>query len=251
MSNNHQPEQRSSQTTPTPWDNRTERPRSRDSNGRHRDSKDSREYHSQRDSKEMQRERVERYGSTASAAKSHGRNNSTGTGMASSQGDYPDSHTGRRHDYDVQAMESELNSPRSSITRNPIPAPTVTVKSEYPTLTRSKQPQTLTCLITVEVPEGKWFPHPEDLRTSAPQGQHDMTQQQQQHHNHHHHPQEKEVVGPPQGDRSGWVVESQEELEEITEDLRMRVENWHGLDFTRYVRTSLRGSVCCLFLTIF
>ena len=226
--NNEQREHgaRSSQTTPTPWDSQTvrgDRPRSRESNDRYRDSKGSREYHSQRDSKDVQRERVERYGSTASdVARSHGRNNSTGTGLGSSQGDYTESHTGRRHDYDVQAMETELNSPRSSMTRNPIPSPTVSVRSEYPTLTRSKQSQTLTCLITVEVPEGKWQPHPDDLRSAPPLP------------NVHH--QEKEVVGPPQEDRSGWIMETPEELDEITEDLRMRVENWHGLDFTRYAQ---------------
>jgi len=30
-----------------------------------------------------------------------------------------------------------------------------------------------------------------------------------------------------------WSFESPEVLEEITEDLRLRVDNWHGLDFQR------------------
>lgn len=104
--------------------------------------------------------------------------------------------------------------------RNPIPPPLVTVRSEYPTLVRSKQSQTLTCLITIEVSEGKWSPDPEDLRSVPPLPHH----------------QEKEVVGPsspPGDDRRDWLVETPEELDEITEDLRLRVENWHGLDFSR------------------
>ena len=107
--------------------------------------------------------------------------------------------------------------------RNPIPPPAVTVRSEYPTLNRSRQSQTLTCLITIEVPEGKWSPDPEDLR-SAPQ----LSAMQA----------EKEVVQPqsPESGRSEqWSAESPEVLEEVTKDLRVRVDNWHGLDFSRYV----------------
>ena len=120
-------------------------------------------------------------------------------------------------------METDLSSPRVSMARNPIPPPTVTVRSEYPTLTRSRQPQTLTCLITIEVPEGKWSPDPEDLRSA-----HQLPSMQP----------EKEVVRPQSPTPSGqehWSLESPEALEEITEDLRVRVDNWHGLDFSRYV----------------
>ena len=216
--------QRSSQNTPTPWDNQTirERPKSRESNNvPQRDSKDSREYQpshhysQQRNSGNSQ----SRYGG---APQSHGRNASTGTntGAASSQGDYQESQGGRRHDYDLQAMESDLSSPRMNMPKRPIPAPSVTVRSEYPTLTRSKQPQTLTCLITVEVPEGKWSPDADDLRPPPqPSAGH----------------QEKEVVRPrsPGDERNDQYTESPEELDETTEDLRMRVENWHGLEFSR------------------
>ena len=240
--NNERDQQRSSQNTPTPWDNQTvrDRPRSRESNTRQRDSKDSREYqssqrdsqrdyHSQRDSKDSQRERIERYGS----GRSHGRNPSTGTGAASSQGDYAE---GRRHDYDLQAMESDLSSPRMNMPKKPIPAPHVTVRSEYPTLTRSKQSQTLTCLITIEVPEGKWSPDADDLRPPPAASVHH---------------QEKEVVSPraamaersERDQQSEYYNDTLEELEEITEDLRMRVENWHGLDFSRFGKLRLYGSL--------
>ena len=119
-------------------------------------------------------------------------------------------------------METELSSPRGTVTKRPIPPPLVTVRSEYPTLNRSKQSQTLTCLITIEVPEGKWSPDPDDLRGAPPIPS-------------AHHYQEKEAVRPrsPAEEHPDWLKESPEELEEITEDLRVRVENWHGLEFSR------------------
>jgi hypothetical protein len=120
-------------------------------------------------------------------------------------------------------MESTLVSPRASVTRNPIPPPSVSVRSEYPTLNRSRQQQTLTCLITIEVPDNKWRPDPDDLR-SAPPVPSVRT--------------EDTYARPPSPAQSAprfYPYESPEVLEEITENLRMRVENWHGLDFNRYV----------------
>ena len=223
--------QRSSQNTPTPWDNQTirERPRSRESNHVQRDSKDSRDYptsnpYSQRDSNNSQG----RY----PTSQRHGRNTSTGTGPGapSSHGEYQDSQVGRRHDYDLQAMESDLSSPRMNMPKRPIPPPSVTVRSEYPTLTRSKQSQTVTCVVTVEVPEGKWSPDADDLRPPPqPSASH----------------QEKEVVRPrsPGDESNDPYTESPEELEETTEDLRMRVENWHGLEFARFGKLRLYGTL--------
>jgi hypothetical protein len=217
-------QQRSSQNTPAPWDGQSrERPRSRESGGRNaRDSRDGRDSQSQRDGRESQRERIERYG--AASTRSHARNGSEGTAALSSQGEYNESHGGRRHDYDVQSMETDLSSPRAGVARNPIPPPLVTVRSEYPTLSRSRQPQTLTCLITIEVPEGKWSADPADLRTAPPLPPPPMAQ-------------EKEVVRAAAkaraSDAAAAAVETPAELEEITEDLRTRVENWHGLDFAR------------------
>lgn len=184
-----------------------------------RDSRDPRRRHS-RDTN-SQRERVERL-TSPSTRQRHSRSDSGTTGAASS-GDYGDGRhhsTGRRHDYDVQAMESDL-SPRPGVIRNPIPAPIVTVRSEFPTLNRARQQQSLTCLVTVEVPEGNWQPDVEDLRHTA-----------------HLPPLRNEELASPtikQPARSLPVpFESQEALEEITEDLRVRVDNWHGLEFQRY-----------------
>lgn len=156
----------------------------------------------------------------------HGRSDSEATGVASSGG-YPEttqSGPPRRHDYDVQAMETSLASPRA-VTRNPIPAPTVTVKSEFPTITRSRQQQTLTCLVTIEVPDIKWRPDPEDLQTGPPVPLPPLPQKQEQN-----------FARPPSPARSVprfYPYESDAVLQQVTETLRARVENWHGLDFSR------------------
>ena len=168
---------------------------------------------------------MEKYGG---GRQQHSRDGSGGTAVASSN-DYGESHNtngGRRHDYDVQSMETAISSPRASITKNPIPAPTVTVRSEYPTLSRSRQQQSLTCLVTIEVPEGKWSPDPADIR-GAP-----VLPSVQQGSDTHSNSRPK---SPAQSRQIDWPFESSEVLEEITEDLRIRVDNWHGLDFQRYV----------------
>lgn len=173
-----------------------------------------------RDRESSQPPTSERYGPSR-----HARSDSEATGVASSGG-YPEttqSGPPRRHDYDVQAMETTPGSPRA-ITRNPIPAPTVTVRSEFPTINRSRQQQTLTCLITVEVPDNKWRPDPEDLG-SAPPAPPAVNARI-----------DEAFARPPSPARSAprfYPYESREVLEEQTENLRNRVDNWHGLDFSR------------------
>ncbi|KAL9636765.1 MAG: hypothetical protein Q9164_002622 [Protoblastenia rupestris] len=235
---NHQRTAGSQRNTPVPWDPQTgqERPTSRGSNHR-RDSKDvqpqrEREKEArEKDAREVQRERVEKYGMPT---RQHSRNESGNTGGVNSSDGYTEPHatTGRRHDYDVQSMETALSSPRASLTKNPIPAPTVTIRSEYPTLTRSRQQQSLTCLVTIEVPEGKWRPDPADLR-GAP-----VLPPMQQETNNFHRPK-----SPTHSQQTDWQTESPEVLEEITEDLRVRVDNWHGLDFQRFGKLRLYGTV--------
>ena len=148
--------------------------------------------------------------------------------IVESAADYPEPQhatNGRRHDYDVQAMESDL-SPRSAPTKNPIPAPTVSIRSEFPTLNRSRQQQSLACLITVEIPEGNWSPDAEDLRQSS--GGSSVPQD--------------EPYGimrfPTVRTSRSSQFEPQENLDEVAEDLRTRVDNWHGLEFNRYERIS-------------
>lgn len=213
--------------TPTqPWDEQTVRPPSRGSNARSTsmtvNGRDSNQRRSGRDSAPLS----DRYTGTSR----HARSDSEATGVASSGG-YPEttqSGPPRRHDYDVQAMETSLTSPRTA-TRNPIPAPTVTVKSEFPTINRSRQQQTLTCLVTIEVPDSNWRPDPEDLQAAPPLPQLRTED--------NFAPTPTTSAAPTSPARAAprfYPYESPEVLQEMTENLRSRVDNWHGLDFSRY-----------------
>lgn len=171
---------------------------------------------------------VDRYG-----GQRHGRSDSEATGVTSSNG-YPEtmqSGPQRRHDYDVQASETTPGSPRS-VSRNPIPAPIVTVRSEFPTVNRSRQQQTLTCLVTIEVPENIWRPNPEDLGSSTTGQPPPIASRLDNNGNN------SRAISPSRSNNNGAAVrfypyESSEVLEDMTENLRSRVDNWHGLDFNR------------------
>ncbi|KAL7627162.1 hypothetical protein AAE478_003938 [Parahypoxylon ruwenzoriense] len=220
-------------TTPTPssaWESQGGRPPSGESNGRSIAPSNGRESvarGSLRDSREAP-------GSDRYAGPRHGRSDSEATGVASSTG-YPEttqSGPPRRHDYDVQAMETTPGSPRA-MSRNPIPPPSVVVRSEFPTINRSRQQQTLTCLITVEVADSKWKPDPEDLSAANPAPQMRV--------------EDAFAQRPPSLARSSqprfYPYEAPEVLEEKTESLRNRVDNWHGLDFNRFGKLRLYGTL--------
>ncbi|KAI9826398.1 MAG: hypothetical protein M1832_000315 [Thelocarpon impressellum] len=213
-------------------------------------SRDSLLYSHRRQSRES-RDRIQRFGSyqgpapvtpttgTSQAPSApnthHARADSGHTGIASS-GEIPENEpipAGRRHDYDVHSMETNISSPRASVIKNPIPPPTVTVRSEFPTLNRSRQQQTLTCLVTVEVPHGKWRPDPEDLRGAPPPTSARPDEGA---------PGVPETPSRPNHQSAG-SVEPPEVLDEVTEDLRARVENWHGLDFQRFGNLRLYGTI--------
>jgi hypothetical protein len=166
-----------------------------------------------------------------SMSRQHLRSDSGATGIASS-GDYAATQDGRRHDYDVQSMETSLSSPRSNLLKSPIPAPTVTVRSEFPTLSRSRQQQSLTCLVTVEVVEGKWRPDPEDMRGAPPLPSIASATESF-----------SRAKSPVRRQPFETPYQSAEELDEITEDLHSRVDNWHGLDFSRFGKLRLHGHV--------
>ncbi|CAZ80230.1 unnamed protein product [Tuber melanosporum] len=173
----------------------------------------------------------------------HWRNNSGVSG-----GEFPDPAlaptTIRRHDYDVQSLESELNS--RNLMASPIPPPTVTVKSEFPTITRSKAQQSLTCLVTVEIPDRKMQPlYPEDsippvpaLPTTYEQSYHPSSPT-----NRSQYSFEREGAGTRQRERDVEKEQENEVLAAITDDLRLRVENWHGLDFGRFGKLRLHGTI--------
>lgn len=211
---------------PTTWENETSRPPSRSSSNRQQQAMPTSTHGSVRDSRDTHpsnRYGVPRHGHGRSDSEATGATGATGLSHPSSNG-YPEttqSGPPRRHDYDLQAMETTLASPKG-VARNPIPAPTVTVRSEFPTINRSREQQTLTCLITVEVPDNKWRPDPDDLQAGPPMPQHRV--------------EESFPVRPPSPARSVprfYPYEPPEVLQEMTENLRNRVDNWHGLDFNR------------------
>lgn len=184
--------------------------------------------------------RINSYQYERTAHHTHGRQESADTGAVSnavSAGDYADTHNlgGRRHDYDLQSMEASLSSPRHAA-RNPIPAPMVTVRSEFPTLSKSRQQQSLTCLVTVEVVDGKWQPSPEDFRgppqipTPIPEEAYDP-------------PAQPKAKSAPSHRAVDSVHEDTAAMEEVKEDLYRRCENWHGLDFARFGQLLRHGNV--------
>ncbi|CAG8112198.1 unnamed protein product [Penicillium salamii] len=192
-------------------------PSARDPSYHRRDSRDT----------SSQRDRVERLTVGSHNRQPHSRNGSA----AGSSGEYNEGQhasSGRRHDYDVQAMEADL-SPRPGVAKNPIPAPIVTVRSEFPTMNRSRQQQTLTCLITVEVPEANWRPDADDLR-HTPSGQSQP---------------DEPYAGRFAGGQDARSIQNEptENMDEIAEELRNRVDNWHGLEFNRFGKLRLHGQI--------
>lgn len=221
---------RSSQTTPMPWDRQTthdDAVSSRDVATRHSRA------NSNRDSRDSQRMRIERLGigtGPAFPTPNHARTDSGGNAssdFANDQASHP-----RKHDYDLHAMETTVLGSQLKDTKQSIPCPIVTVRSEYPTLTRSRQQQSLTCLVTIEVPEGKWQPQLDDVQMAPPT------------------PLVSSDSGigipnrqKPEPEQATLTYESPEVLEEITEELRIRVDNWHGLEFQRFGNLRLHGVV--------
>lgn len=162
----------------------------------------------------------------------------------------------RRHDYpDFQNIDSDLG-PRSPVSSS-IPPPTLTVKSEFPTLSRSKVQQSLTCLVTLEVPEKKWLNYADRLppMLSVP-STYDQQPPSPTARSQYSFERQDPNPGRPRDrdrdrEREATSDREQELLATITEDLRQRVENWHGLDFNRSCsRTPLTlTSISCADLT--
>ena len=227
---------REERSTPTPWDSDTIRQTVQDSPRRPQQQQQrmTREHLLP----EQTRHNAYQYDRQAGI---HGRNQSGDTGMVSTT-DYAETqHTQptipRRHDYDVQSMETALSSPRH-MARNPIPPPIVTVRSEFPTLSKSRQQQSLTCLVTVEVVDGKWQPNIDDLRSpppipaTIPEEGYEQPKSQA-----------KPVLAQPPQRPIGPTPEELHALEQVKEELYKRCENWHGLDFQRFGNLLLHGTV--------
>ncbi|KAJ5477315.1 hypothetical protein N7539_007459 [Penicillium diatomitis] len=235
---------RSGVETPTPWEQPSSRRAPSDAGSRFTNPQSATSVpstyvrHDSRDAA-MQRERVERMATAApsSIPDSRQRQHSRSGSAAGSSGDYHEGQhpsSGRRHDYDVQAMESEVSA-RPSVVKNPIPAPIVTVRSEFPTMNRSRQQQTLTCLITVEVPEANWRPAVDDLRP-PPVAEASVTEEPQS-------ARQGSFQHDPRFDARSIQFEPTENLDEVAETLRKRVDNWHGLEFSRFGKLRLHGKM--------
>jgi len=228
------PSHRSAANTPTPWDNQTigseNQPQSGQLQSRSRGGSDASARFAPNQARHRDSSHSRDRASDRAQSRQHIRSESGATGHASSTNDY--TQDGRRHDYDVQSTETSLSSPRGLL-KSPIPAPTVTVRSEFPTLSRSRQQQSLTCLITVEVTEGKWRPDPEDMRGAPPLPSIAGTSSDAYGH----------TKSLSNGRQFETPYESAEVLDEITEDLHSRVDNWHGLDFSRFGKLRLHGHI--------
>lgn len=152
-------------------------------------------------------------------AQMHARSSSNGTSAYAAGPGGSSIIAARRNTQNGNSVEKPVNSPRASTVKNPIQPPVIYVRSEYPTLTKSRQQQSLTCLISVEVPEGKWQPDASDLNNFQGQPAQDT---------------EKKTAPNSSPSQARFESpQSQEVLDEITEDLHSRVDNWHGLDFSR------------------
>lgn len=225
---------RSVAPTPMPWD--TQHPGEQVYNEPSRGSRDPSV--NNRESRDSQRMRIERLGLASQSQ--HSRNNS---GNASS-GEYQahDMTSTRRHDYDLHAMETSVAAEQPSKDhRHVIPSPIVTVRSEFPTINRSQHQQSLTCLVTVEVPEAKWR-HEEYVQTPISPAVSQPPNRSFQSLAPPPLQPNRYVIPPPQ--TSSFVPrKSTRELNQLTADLRARVDNWHGLEFSRFGNLKLNGSL--------
>ncbi|KAI0997969.1 hypothetical protein K3495_g10221 [Podosphaera aphanis] len=225
--------QKSNQYPTQSWDNQTIRPSSRDSYARtmNQDYSQENRFAENHDS-------WERAGRYLTSNSRHSRQTSENTHNASVK--YPENATISGHgkaEYELQAMEIGGHggiSPGPIIIRNPIPPPSVSVRSELPTLNRSREQQTLTCLVTVEVKETNWRPNPADLRSVFPSSPIPPQLDEQP---------SARPPSPVYSTPHSFHVDPPEVLEEITENLRTRVDNWHGLDFSRFGKLRLYATI--------
>jgi hypothetical protein len=86
--------------------------------------------------------------------------------------------------------------------------------------------------VTVEVVDGKWRADPEDVRGAPPMPSIASTTDAF-----------SRAKSPARGRAFDTPYESDEVLSEVTEDLHSRVDNWHGLDFSRFGKLRLHGHV--------
>ncbi|KAI5300845.1 hypothetical protein KEM55_004514 [Ascosphaera atra] len=115
---------------------------------------------------------------------------------------------------------------RSSGLFRPIPAPIISIKGEFPTISRSLQQQAFTCLVSIEVPATGWTLDERDLEQLLPPAGVPIVEEAQEH--------EDLSVPPPQV--PPLTDEPVQILDEIAGDLTSRVVHWHNLDYRRFGR---------------
>jgi len=103
--------------------------------------------------------------------------------------------------------------------KNPIPAPSIHIKSEYPNLTRSEEARVLICMVTVEVPSGRWKPNGDELGLlrNIPDTRSMQSNRSEL----------------PDDSSDECSVDNTEDLQREANDLSDKVDNWHGLPFTK------------------
>ena len=99
-------------------------------------------------------------------------------------------------------------------------------------MTRSKQAQSLTCLVTIEVFDSNIRPHygqQHTLQNAASTMSEPL-------------PESRPPTPPPGEVEEEVKAEWAQEMEGIATGLHSRVDNWHGLDFSRWACTrSVQG----------
>lgn len=132
---------------------------------------------------------------------------------------------------------------------NPINPPNLTLRSEFPTITRSRQLQLFTTLITVEVPTSGWTLDQRDLLRIASVPENDESQSPVSPNRGRslsvstHHSTASDLShalsAPSKPLPSTYPkippmsIESQNNLDTIETELKSRDMNWHNLDFQR------------------
>lgn len=220
---------REDETTPVPWETKeARRPSvSTQRTTRHQASREHLLPEKTR-TKQTSSDRYDSY--SASPVRSHQR--TTSDDSEALPRDYTETHqTKSRRPESVQSVQTSATDPKNTA-RNPIPSPLVTVRSEFPTLNKSRHQQSLTCLVTVEVLEGKWHPRCDDIR-SLPPVPSTISEE----------PFEPPVLPFSVYQKPVDSVHEDSALDEARDDLLKRVDNWHGLEFERFGKLLLHGRV--------
>jgi hypothetical protein len=124
----------------------------------------------------------------------------------------------------------ELPSGVQNVAKYPIPEPTIVMRSEFPSITKSRYQQSLTCMVTVEVPESNWSALSDsNLISPSIQAPHDHLSIQ---------PSPMPDLPKPMP----VIQDSVEDLEAARKELFDRVDDWHGLDPKSFGKLQLRGS---------